>query len=108
MQQYLTVIKKIDLKQLVAQPEHNSMSGLEPLLDIDKFLLSLEFQLLLRHLLHLLVQMYDESLEKEILLLKISVFGHRICLVAEDVLLLKGGVLDEVDVSRLMDGYCLA
>lgn len=64
------------------------MTSLEPLFDVDEPIISLELDLFLRHLLNLLIQMDDESLEKKILLLEVTIFWHGVSLVRQDVLLL--------------------
>ena len=62
MQQDLTVIEEVDLEEFVAQAKHDRMTSFQPLLDVDKSIISLELDLLLRHLLNLFIQMHYESL----------------------------------------------
>ena len=87
MQQDLTVIEEVDLEEFVAQAKHDRMTSFQPLLDVDKSIISLELDLLLRHLLNLFIQMHYESLEKKVLLLKVTIFGHRVSFVTQYIFL---------------------
>lgn len=98
MKQDLTVVKEVDLEELVAQSEHDGVSGLEPLFDVDEPVVLLEFKLLLGHLFHFLVEMNHEPLQQEVFFLKISIFRHIFSFVTQDVLLLQGRILHKVDV----------
>ena len=103
----LAVVEEVDLKELVAEAEHDGVARLEPLLDEDEAVVLLVLELLLGHVLHLLVEVDHEPLQEHVLLLEVAVLGHALDLVALDVLLLEGGVFDEVDVPAWMDAYCL-
>lgn len=64
MKKNLAVIEEIDLEKFVAESEHYSMSCFEPLLDIDKAVITFELAFLDLHFLYLLVEVNDESLQK--------------------------------------------
>ena len=98
MEEDLAVVEEVDLEELVAESEHDGVAGLEPLLDEDEGVVPLVPELVLGHVVHLLVEVDDEALEQHVLLLEVAVLGHGVDPVALDVLLLEGGVLDEVDV----------
>jgi hypothetical protein len=100
VEQDLAVVEEVHLEQFVAESEHDGVSCLQPLLDVNKLVIGLEFNLLHLHFLHLLVKVNDEALEEQVLFLEVSVFGHGISLIGLDAFLLEGGVLDEVDVSE--------
>jgi hypothetical protein len=99
VQQDLAVVEKVDLEKFIAEPKHNRVSSFEPLLDVDKSVVSLILYLIDLHLFNLLVQVHYKSLQQKVLLLKVSIFGHSIWTVRKDVFLFQSRIFNKVNVS---------
>lgn len=108
MKEYLAVVEEVDLEEFVAESEHDGVPCLQPLLDVDELLVGLELELFGRQFFHFLVEVHDESFEKEIFLLEVTVLRHGVGPVGLDVLLLQGRILDEEDVPVWRKEYCFA
>lgn len=107
MQQYLAVVKEVDLKKFVAEAKHDSVSGFEPLLDVNELVVLLELELFLRHFFHFFIEMDHKPLQKQVFFLEVSIFGHTLGLVSQDALLLQCWIFHEVNSSTSNHTYCL-
>lgn len=84
----MTIVKKVDLKEFVAETEHDSVPGLQPLLDVDELVVGLELDLFRGHFLYLFVKVDDEPLEQQVFFLEVPILGHGVGLVGKYVFLL--------------------
>ena len=71
-QQQLALVEKIDLKDAIAQPKHDGVLGLEPLLHENEVVFLLEFAHVF-FVFGLLLQIHFKSFEQETLLGEIPV-----------------------------------
>lgn len=94
----MAVIEEVDLKEFIAEAKHDGMSGFKPLFNVNEALIVLEPDFFVRYFFHFLVEMYHKALEKQILLLEVSVFGHCVSFICENVLLLECWIFDKVNV----------
>lgn len=62
VQQDLAVVEKVHLEKLVAEPEHDRMPCFQPLLDVDKPVVSFILDLVDLHLFDLFVEVHYKSL----------------------------------------------
>lgn len=88
MQQYLAVVKEINLEELVAEAEHYRVPSLKPLLDVDKLIIVHIGVFFFGKLFKLFIEVNDKPLKKKIFLLKVSIFWERFGLVGKNLLLL--------------------